>query len=163
MSLIKCPECTKEISDQAPTCPFCGFPISQNSKSFRENPQNFNSKQDVNISLQKIDNEFVIAKKNFIILFASMMPVIGLLFASLMALFGDIYFGSYIFWLNAFFFGGFFGLCMIIIYSKTYTLPSIIPLSKLNKLLTSSAGLLGFSKSYKTMINLYEQAKKLRN
>lgn len=28
MALIKCPECKKEISDQAITCPNCGYPIS---------------------------------------------------------------------------------------------------------------------------------------
>lgn len=28
MALIKCPECTKEISDKATTCPFCGCPSS---------------------------------------------------------------------------------------------------------------------------------------
>jgi len=29
MALIKCPECEKEISDQAPTCPHCGAPLKQ--------------------------------------------------------------------------------------------------------------------------------------
>lgn len=33
MSLIKCPECKKEISDQAITCPHCGFPITQKKQS----------------------------------------------------------------------------------------------------------------------------------
>jgi len=28
MSLIKCPECGKEISDKAPACIKCGFPLS---------------------------------------------------------------------------------------------------------------------------------------
>ena len=28
MSLIKCPECEKEVSDKAATCPYCGCPIS---------------------------------------------------------------------------------------------------------------------------------------
>ena len=28
MALIKCPECGKEISDKAPACIYCGFPIS---------------------------------------------------------------------------------------------------------------------------------------
>jgi hypothetical protein len=27
MALIKCPECNSDISDQAPACPKCGFPI----------------------------------------------------------------------------------------------------------------------------------------
>ena len=27
MSLVKCPECSHDVSDQAPTCPSCGFPL----------------------------------------------------------------------------------------------------------------------------------------
>ena len=30
MALIKCPECNKEISDKAKSCPYCGFPINNN-------------------------------------------------------------------------------------------------------------------------------------
>ena len=30
MALIKCPECGKEISDKASTCPSCGCPIATN-------------------------------------------------------------------------------------------------------------------------------------
>ena len=29
MALIKCPECGKQVSDKAQTCPNCGFSISQ--------------------------------------------------------------------------------------------------------------------------------------
>ena len=29
MALISCPECKKEISDQATSCPHCGFPIAK--------------------------------------------------------------------------------------------------------------------------------------
>lgn len=32
MALIKCPECGKEISDQATSCPNCGYPISNEKK-----------------------------------------------------------------------------------------------------------------------------------
>lgn len=32
MSLIKCPECNKEISDKAKSCPNCGCPININTK-----------------------------------------------------------------------------------------------------------------------------------
>lgn len=31
MALINCPECGKEISDQAATCPNCGNPISSSA------------------------------------------------------------------------------------------------------------------------------------
>jgi hypothetical protein len=29
MSLLNCPECSKEISDKAANCPYCGFPIDK--------------------------------------------------------------------------------------------------------------------------------------
>ncbi|HCJ6434223.1 zinc ribbon domain-containing protein [Acinetobacter baumannii] len=29
MALISCPECKREISDQAKSCPHCGFPIEK--------------------------------------------------------------------------------------------------------------------------------------
>ena len=32
MALIKCPECGKEISDQAPACIHCGFPLDKMNK-----------------------------------------------------------------------------------------------------------------------------------
>lgn len=33
MALIKCPECGSEISDKAPACIHCGFPLKQNDSS----------------------------------------------------------------------------------------------------------------------------------
>lgn len=39
MALIKCPECGKEISDQATSCPNCGYPINNTKKEMAENPQ----------------------------------------------------------------------------------------------------------------------------
>lgn len=38
MALIKCPECGKEISDKAASCPNCGFPITQGNVT-QEPPQ----------------------------------------------------------------------------------------------------------------------------
>ncbi len=29
MALIKCPECGQEVSDQAPVCVHCGYPLKQ--------------------------------------------------------------------------------------------------------------------------------------
>lgn len=34
--LIACPECSREVSDRAPTCPQCGFPIAQELARQRE-------------------------------------------------------------------------------------------------------------------------------
>lgn len=33
MALIRCPECRKEISDKAETCPHCGMPISSKKEN----------------------------------------------------------------------------------------------------------------------------------
>lgn len=38
MTLFKCPECEKEISDKATTCPHCGFPLKELSTSSSTNP-----------------------------------------------------------------------------------------------------------------------------
>jgi len=35
MALIKCPECGKEVSSMAPTCPNCGCPIKKEETSIR--------------------------------------------------------------------------------------------------------------------------------
>ena len=36
MALINCPECKKEISDKAASCPNCGNPIENNTESVKE-------------------------------------------------------------------------------------------------------------------------------
>lgn len=51
MALIKCPECGKEISDQASTCPNCGFPIQQKIK----NEQNESGKKQKPIKKQRVE------------------------------------------------------------------------------------------------------------
>lgn len=37
MALIKCPECGKEISDKAPACPHCGYPMVQEDFNVENN------------------------------------------------------------------------------------------------------------------------------
>ena len=37
MALIKCPECGKEVSDKAPACIHCGFPLNNIQPSKNEN------------------------------------------------------------------------------------------------------------------------------
>lgn len=34
MALISCPECKQSVSDQAPTCPTCGYPIKKPEYKF---------------------------------------------------------------------------------------------------------------------------------
>ena len=35
MALISCPECNKEISDKAQSCPHCGYPINNTNSKYR--------------------------------------------------------------------------------------------------------------------------------
>lgn len=44
MALIKCPECGREISDKAGSCPHCGYPINngENSTDKKEEFLNIN-------------------------------------------------------------------------------------------------------------------------
>lgn len=56
MSIIKCPECGKEISDKAESCPHCGLP----SKYFKvipsENQRNSDTANQVNHGIKQIRN-----------------------------------------------------------------------------------------------------------
>ena len=36
MALITCPECGREISDQATACPHCGFPVQSHIHSAKK-------------------------------------------------------------------------------------------------------------------------------
>lgn len=39
MALIPCPECNKEVSTSASSCPHCGYPISHFDKAIRQTPK----------------------------------------------------------------------------------------------------------------------------
>ena len=43
MAIIFCPECKKEVSDQAASCPHCGFPLHQsNNEQSKSNIESTN-------------------------------------------------------------------------------------------------------------------------
>lgn len=42
MALIKCPECGKEVSDNATNCPNCGYPLKQPTQSQKSNATRIN-------------------------------------------------------------------------------------------------------------------------
>lgn len=48
MSLIKCNECGKEISDKAVSCPNCGFPL-------QENFINLDKSRELNVNIKKYE------------------------------------------------------------------------------------------------------------
>lgn len=59
MSLVKCPECGKEISEKAILCPMCGYPIKEESeKSSSKSP----STTGMNVCPKC--GKFIIAKQN---------------------------------------------------------------------------------------------------
>lgn len=35
MALTKCPECSRDVSDRAPACPGCGFPVAASTQGGR--------------------------------------------------------------------------------------------------------------------------------
>jgi hypothetical protein len=39
MALIKCPECGKEVSDEAGLCPHCGYEITEQNENLKEDKQ----------------------------------------------------------------------------------------------------------------------------
>lgn len=49
MALIKCPECGKEISDQAKACIFCGYPIPKVKPMTQNNEVGYDVKEQPNI------------------------------------------------------------------------------------------------------------------
>lgn len=53
MSLIKCPECNKEVSDQAQMCPNCGFGIEKYVNKIKEEKQVKIRKEKLKIERQK--------------------------------------------------------------------------------------------------------------
>jgi predicted amidophosphoribosyltransferase len=38
MALVKCPDCGREVSDQAPTCPQCGRPLKAQAAAPQQAP-----------------------------------------------------------------------------------------------------------------------------
>ena len=44
MALVKCPECGKEISDKANSCPSCGYPINQTEMELEQDRVNIRNK-----------------------------------------------------------------------------------------------------------------------
>ena len=71
MPLIKCPECNVQVSDQAPACPSCGFPI--NTDLVKQKPQavapqaapmsNMNA-QDIGQAVAEANNQFAQRKSS---------------------------------------------------------------------------------------------------
>lgn len=57
MSLIKCPECGKEISDKAISCPMCGYPTKEISNELQPSPST------VGMNVCPKCGKFIIAKQ----------------------------------------------------------------------------------------------------
>ncbi|MED9968742.1 MAG: zinc-ribbon domain-containing protein [Ruminococcus sp.] len=60
MALIKCPECNKEVSEKAETCPNCGYSIKEYHNSKKKANKNKKEKErlqmEMNKKLKEIDN-----------------------------------------------------------------------------------------------------------
>ena len=63
MSLIKCPECTSEISDQAYSCPSCGFPLKkENIENHNEIIEEEVEEDEYNLSWQEYSIKYKISE-----------------------------------------------------------------------------------------------------
>ncbi|MBR0090271.1 MAG: zinc-ribbon domain-containing protein [Lachnospiraceae bacterium] len=51
MALMKCPECGKEISDQAPVCPNCGCPVNAGAQEKTPQPSRAHAPQDAQTNI----------------------------------------------------------------------------------------------------------------
>ncbi|TVQ74116.1 MAG: zinc ribbon domain-containing protein [Chromatiaceae bacterium] len=60
MALIECPECGREVSDKAPTCPGCGAPIAaQEHMEVREQEPGMEYEQDVDEEWVRGEQEYM--------------------------------------------------------------------------------------------------------
>ena len=73
MSIIKCPECQKEISDTSTSCPNCGCPLSNETENIicqeqqNADEQNNNSEENIIIENNKTKKHTIFCNKKFII------------------------------------------------------------------------------------------------
>lgn len=76
MALIKCPECEKEISTYAETCPHCGYPIKKNELVKENAVENFPKPKDP-LWINKWKNKAAKVRRNWTLLFcASLLLVV---------------------------------------------------------------------------------------
>ena len=64
MALIKCPECTKEISSEALSCPHCGYPIKGALKEERDLGDFTNQSRLVKLSSSDNQRVLLLLKQN---------------------------------------------------------------------------------------------------
>jgi uncharacterized membrane protein YvbJ len=84
MTLIKCPECEQRVSDYAPYCPNCGYPIVSQQEVHR-NPIVVNQKQE---TLKQPHSRKTSYKKAIIIIVALVIITISVVMMFQYALFG---------------------------------------------------------------------------
>lgn len=76
MALIKCPECEKEISTYAETCPHCGYPIKKNEPAKEKAVENFPKPKD-SLWINKWKDKAAKVRRNWTLLFcASLLLVV---------------------------------------------------------------------------------------
>ena len=86
MPLIKCPECGKEVSDQALSCPHCGYPLKKpEPKKKKLNPDL--SKMQVIIYRSSL---FAFISAALLLVFVGVFVAMGILFPKLLQDEGDV-------------------------------------------------------------------------
>ena len=64
MALIKCPECTKEISSEALSCPHCGYPVHGSFGEARDESNIYNQSRLSNLSSSDSRRVLQLVKQN---------------------------------------------------------------------------------------------------
>ena len=83
MALIKCPECGKEISDNAQNCPQCGYPLKGSATKGEDNPSIGTAKGSQQTSQpvpKKKKNGCLVGCLTFFIIFAVLIFIISSVF-----------------------------------------------------------------------------------
>lgn len=92
MALIKCPECSKDISDKSEKCIHCGYPLRSSNGGYPSTSSYENRKTKVltERTSKDIKKQFIIAK--ILLYFSAIIIIIGLLTNPPIGIFGVILF-----------------------------------------------------------------------
>ena len=90
MALIKCPECSKDISDKSEKCIHCGYPLRSSNGGYpsASSYENRETKVLTERTSKYIKKQFIIAK--VLLYFSAIIIILGLLTNPPIAMFGVV-------------------------------------------------------------------------
>ena len=90
MALIKCPECGKEVSDSAKSCPHCGYPLDKEQPIKQEvvdEPKKFSSDEPEEIRRYRREIEICRTRRVVMVTIGSVLAGLSLTIIILLAVF----------------------------------------------------------------------------